>query len=94
MTPRICISNGLPTRNPDTAPIALTGILLRGDQTAIIWEGDEPDQHKHITYRELHGLSVCECAESRRREEEGDRITIYMPMIPEATDGDARMCAD
>jgi acetyl-CoA synthetase len=57
----------------------------RGDQTAIIWEGDDPADSKHISYREAHaqvsrlanvlkGLGVTK----------GDRVTIYLPMIPEA----------
>lgn len=58
----------------------------RGEQTAIIWEGDEPDQSKHITYRELHN-QVCRLANAlkTRGVKKGDRICIYMPMIPEAT---------
>jgi len=58
----------------------------RGNQTAIIWEGDEPDQHRHITYRELHE-EVCKFANVLKANgaKKGDRITIYMPMIPEAT---------
>ncbi|MDA9639618.1 acetate--CoA ligase [SAR116 cluster bacterium] len=57
----------------------------RGDQTAIIWEGDDPNDHKTITYRELHE-QVCKFANVLRTEgaSKGDRITIYMPMIPEA----------
>jgi acetyl-CoA synthetase len=57
----------------------------RGDQTAIIWEGDDPDESKHITYRELHG-EVCRFANALKSvgAKKGDRITIYMPMIPEA----------
>ncbi|MEK9849097.1 MAG: acetate--CoA ligase [Candidatus Puniceispirillum sp.] len=60
-------------------------LTTRGDQTAIIWEGDEPDQHRHITYRELHA-EVCKFANAlkARGAKKGDRITIYMPMIPEA----------
>ena len=60
-------------------------LATRGDQTAIIWEGDEPDQHKHITYRELHD-EVCRFANALKASgaKKGDRITIYMPMIPEA----------
>ncbi len=56
-----------------------------GDRTAIIWEGDEPDQHKHITYRELHE-SVCRFANVPRERGvgRGDRVCIYMPMVPEA----------
>jgi len=57
----------------------------KGDQTAIIWEGDEPDQHKHISYKELHA-EVCRFANALRARgiKKGDRVTIYMPMIPEA----------
>jgi acetyl-CoA synthetase len=57
----------------------------RGDQTAIIWEGDDPNDHKTITYRELHE-QVCKFANVLKAEgaSKGDRITIYMPMIPEA----------
>ena len=57
----------------------------RGDQVAIIWEGDEPDQDKKITYRELHE-HVCRFANvlKARNVKKGDRVTIYMPMIPEA----------
>ena len=57
----------------------------RGDQVAIIWEGDEPDVDKHITYRELH-QEVCKFANvlKSRGARKGDCISIYMPMIPEA----------
>jgi len=57
----------------------------RGDQTAIIWEGDDPSQSKHITYRELHD-EVCKMANilRLRNVKKGDRVTIYLPMIPEA----------
>ena len=57
----------------------------RGDQTAIIWEGDDPKDSKHITYRELHD-SVCRLANvlKARGVKKGDRVCIYMPMIPEA----------
>ena len=57
----------------------------RAHQTAIIWEGDEPDQSKHITYQELHD-SVCQFSNAllARGIKKGDRVTIYMPMIPEA----------
>ncbi len=57
----------------------------RGDQTAIIWEGDDPNESKHITYRELHD-EVCRFANilRTRNVKKGDRVTIYMPMIPEA----------
>ena len=58
----------------------------RGDQTAIIWEGDDPADSRHISYAELHG-EVCKFANVLKAEgaKKGDRITIYMPMIPEAT---------
>ena len=57
----------------------------RGDQVAIIWEGDEPTDDKKITYRELHS-AVCRFANvlKARGIKKGDRVTIYMPMIPEA----------
>ncbi|MDB2528951.1 acetate--CoA ligase [Alphaproteobacteria bacterium] len=57
----------------------------RGDQTAIIWEGDEPDQQRHISYKELHE-DVCKFANVLKDNgaKKGDRITLYMPMIPEA----------
>ncbi len=57
----------------------------RGDQTAIIWEGDDPADDKHITYNELH-REVCKFANvlKGRGVKKGDRVTIYMPMIPEA----------
>ena len=56
----------------------------RGDQVAIIWEGDDPANHKTITYRELHE-QVCKfgnCLKSLGVKK-GDRVTIYLPMIPE-----------
>ena len=57
----------------------------RGDQTAIIFEGDEPTDSRHITYRELHE-EVCRFSNmlKARGVNKGDRVTIYMPMIPEA----------
>jgi acetyl-CoA synthetase len=57
----------------------------RGEQTAIIWEGDDPKDSKHITYNELHD-EVCRFANilRTRNVKKGDRVTIYMPMIPEA----------
>ena len=58
----------------------------RGDDVAIIWEGDDPDIDKKITYRELH-REVCRFANvlKARGVGKGDRVSIYMPMIPEAT---------
>ena len=60
-------------------------LKTRADQTAIIWEGDDPSESKHITYQELHD-EVCRMANilRNRNVEKGDRVTIYMPMIPEA----------
>ena len=58
----------------------------RANQTAIIWEGDDPSQSRHITYKELHD-EVCRMANilRNRNVKKGDRVTIYLPMIPEAT---------
>ncbi len=60
-------------------------LATRADQTAIIWEGDDPSESKHITYQELHD-EVCKFANILRTRNvgKGDRVTIYMPMIPEA----------
>ncbi len=57
----------------------------RGDQTAIIWEGDDPNKDKKITYRELH-TDVNKFANvlKDRGIKKGDRVSIYMPMIPQA----------
>jgi acetyl-CoA synthetase len=57
----------------------------RGNQIAIIWEGDDPSQQRKLTYRELHG-EVCRMANALKAlgAGRGDRITIYMPMVPEA----------
>jgi acetyl-CoA synthetase len=57
----------------------------RANQTAIIWEGDNPYDDKKITYAELHA-QVCRFANVMKRNgvKKGDRVTIYMPMIPEA----------
>src|SRR5476649_1944504 len=57
----------------------------RADQVAIIWEGDDPAKSKKITYRELHGeVSRMANALKELGVKKGDRVTIYMPMIPEA----------
>lgn len=58
----------------------------RAQQTAIIWEGDDPTQAKHITYAQLHE-QVCRLANVLRARgvKKGDRVCIYMPMIPEAS---------
>jgi acetyl-CoA synthetase len=65
-----CIDRHLPTK---------------ADQTAIIWEGDDPAESKHISYAELH-QEVCRFANTLKKlgVEKGDRVTLYMPMIPEA----------
>ncbi len=65
-----CIDRHLPTR---------------GEQTAIVWEGDDPADAAHISYRELH-TQVCKLANvlKARGVARGDRVCIYMPMIPEA----------
>ncbi|WP_373090896.1 acetate--CoA ligase [Zhongshania sp.] len=57
----------------------------RGEQTAIIWEGDDPGESKHISYRELHS-EVCKLANVLTSQgiRKGDRVCLYMPMIPEA----------
>lgn len=57
----------------------------RADQVAILWEGDDPADDKKITYRELHA-HVCRLANvlKARGVKKGDRVTIYMPMIPAA----------
>ena len=56
----------------------------RAKQTAIIWESDDPAKSKHITYQELHD-EVCRLANILRNRDvkKGDRVTIYLPMIPE-----------
>ena len=60
-------------------------LATRGDQTAIIWEGDDPNESRHITYRDLHAqvgkfANVLKAHGVGR----GDTVTIYLPMIPEA----------
>ncbi|MGQ9660492.1 MAG: acetate--CoA ligase [Thermochromatium sp.] len=57
----------------------------RGDQVAIIWEGDNPEEDRRITYRELHE-EVCRLANVLKSHgvQKGDRVCIYLPMIPEA----------
>ncbi len=57
----------------------------KSEKIAIIWEGDDPEQHKQITYAELH-KSVCKLANGLKSRgiNKGDRVCIYMPMVPEA----------
>ncbi len=58
----------------------------RGDQVAIIWEGDDPSDDENITYRDLY-TRVCKMANAMREMgvKKGDRVCIYLPMIPEAS---------
>ena len=60
--------------------------ICRGarEQTAILWEGDDPGDDRRVTYRELHE-AVCRLANvlKARGVKKGDRVTIYLPMIPE-----------
>jgi acetyl-CoA synthetase len=60
-------------------------LAKRGNQAAIIWEGDDPKDSKRISYRQLHD-EVCRFANvlKARGVKKGDRVTIYLPMIPEA----------
>jgi acetyl-CoA synthetase len=60
-------------------------LAKRGDQVAIIWEGDDPKVDKEITYKQLH-TEVCKFANvlKARGVKKGDRVTIYLPMIPAA----------
>ncbi len=58
----------------------------RGDQVAIIWEGDDPEEDREITYRELHD-EVCRFANALKAQgvKKGDRVCLYLPMIAEAS---------
>jgi acetyl-CoA synthetase len=60
-------------------------LATRADQTAILWEGDSPSEQKHVSYAELHE-NVCRLANVMKAQgvKKGDRVTIYLPMIPEA----------
>ena len=60
-------------------------LAMRGDQVAIVWEGDDPSDDAKITYNELHE-HVCRLANAMKDNgvKKGDRVTLYMPMIPEA----------
>ncbi|PCI02796.1 MAG: acetate--CoA ligase [Hyphomicrobiales bacterium] len=61
-------------------------LATRGDQIAIIWEGDDPNDDAKVTYNELH-MHVCKLANALKANgvKKGDRVTIYMPMILEAS---------
>jgi acetyl-CoA synthetase len=60
-------------------------IDTRGDQTAVIWEGDDPNEDTKLTYKELLA-QVCQFANALKTKgvKKGDRVSIYMPMVPEA----------
>ena len=60
-------------------------LATRGNQTAIIWEGDNPEESAHINYKQLH-VEVCKLANVYKSlgVSKGDRVVLYMPMIPEA----------
>ena len=60
-------------------------LATRGDAVALIWEGDDPAASRKITYRELHA-EVCRMANVLKKHgvKKGDRVTLYLPMIPEA----------
>ncbi|MDQ2069151.1 acetate--CoA ligase [Natronospira bacteriovora] len=60
-------------------------LTQRGDKTAILWEGDDPAESRRLSYRELHE-AVCRLANGLRQRgvRRGDRVCIYMPMVPEA----------
>jgi acetyl-CoA synthetase len=60
-------------------------LAARGESTAIIWEGDNPNTSRHVTYRELHD-QVCRLANVMKTlgVRRGDRVTVYLPMVPEA----------
>src|ERR1700693_4497050 len=59
-------------------------LAKRGNQVAILWEGDDPNEDRRITYKELHA-AVCKFANVLKAQgvKKGDRVTIYLPMIPE-----------
>ncbi|MFT4096895.1 MAG: acetate--CoA ligase [Rhodoblastus sp.] len=60
-------------------------LAKRGDQVAIIWEGDNPDESEHITYKQLHErVSKLANVFKAHGVKKGDTVTIYLPMIPEA----------
>lgn len=60
-------------------------LATKAKQTAIIWEGDNPDHSEHISYQQLHD-EVCKLANAMKQQgiKKGDRVCLYMPMIPEA----------
>ena len=79
-------SSGSRTACSTSRPIASTGILAkRGEQTAILWEGDDPKDSRNVTYASCTN-EVCRFANVLKSlgVKKGDRVTIYMPMMPEA----------
>ena len=69
-------------------------LKTRGGQTAIIWEGDDPKVSRHISYAELHReVSPFANVLKANGAQKGDRVTIYLPMIPEVGVRDARLRA-
>ena len=69
-------------------------LAKRADKTALLFEGDDPAVSRRVSYRELHE-AVCRLGNALRRlgVEKGDRVTIYMPMIPGGGGRDARLRA-
>ncbi len=61
-------------------------LATKAEQTAILWEGDDPAEDRKVTYRELYD-AVCRFANALKAKgvQKGDRVSIYMPMVPEAT---------
>src|SRR5579863_5725331 len=59
-------------------------LAKRADKTALLWEGDDPSDSRRLSYRELYE-KVCQCSNAllARGVRRGDRVTIYLPMIPE-----------
>ena len=85
-TPATSRSSGTRTaRSTSRANCIDRHLATRGDKVAIIWEGDDPTQDEKITYGQLHER-VCKFANVLKANgvKKGDRVTIYLPMIPEA----------
>ena len=77
--------SGLPAARPTSRYNCLDRHLdAKGDQVAIIWEGNEPGEDATLTYKELHE-QVCKFANvlKARGVNKGDRVSIYLPMVPE-----------
>ena len=91
--PRSTGSRTASSTSPTTASTAISP--TRGDQTAIIWEGDEPDEVASRSPIASCTREVCRFANVLKAHgvKKGDRVTIYLPMIPEAAVRDARLRA-